>query len=117
LEEVFNSESIMKTSNMQIESLLFECVERALEPLGYNARESIFRLFEARTSIPRKKIFSNSDAFLIHLQSLFGKPAAKTLEMAIKREIIRRFDLQNDSSEELPELINEIKQRIQKQNE
>jgi len=52
---------------MQIESLLFECVERALEPLGYNARESIFRLFEARTSIPGKDI-SNSDAFLIHLQ-------------------------------------------------
>jgi len=35
---------MMKTSNAQIDSLVLECIERALEPLGYNARESIFRV-------------------------------------------------------------------------
>ncbi len=107
----------MKTSNIQIDSILLECIEKALEPLGYNARESIFRLFEARTGIPRKKIISNSDAFLLHLQNLFGKPATKTLEMAMKREIIKRFDLSNEANEELSELIKEVKQTIQKSNE
>ena len=71
-------------------------------------------LFEAKTGIARAKIPSNLDAFLIHLQNLFGKPATKTLEMAMKKEIIRRFDFPMWQNEELSELIREVKHVVQK---
>lgn len=81
------------SSSSATEEEVLECVERALEPLGSTARESIFRLFESNARIKRELIPSNMDQFILYLQRLFGTPAAKTIESAIRRELSKRFDI------------------------
>ncbi|MEM3637528.1 MAG: hypothetical protein QXX17_00680 [Conexivisphaerales archaeon] len=105
---------VRENAEQRVNGVILECIEKALEPLGAVARESIFRLFETRTGMSKKKIPDNADAFLGHLENLFGKPATSTLEAAMKREIGKRFAVSNVTDGNLSSIIKFLKDNIKK---
>ncbi|MFI5419591.1 MAG: hypothetical protein ACHQ1H_01345 [Nitrososphaerales archaeon] len=106
IEKIAREETRM--SYNEIEQTLLECIEVGLESFGMNLDKLVKEEVQAE-GLSWEEITKNPDRLVFHLNELFGRGGALTIEQMISANIKSRFDLRSIASESLYSIINELK--------
>jgi DNA-binding MarR family transcriptional regulator len=98
----------MRMSYTEIEQTLLECIEVGLESFGMNLDKLVKEEVRAE-GMSWEEITKNPDRLVFHLNELFGRGGALTIEQMISANIKSRFDLRSIASDSLYSIINELK--------
>jgi DNA-binding MarR family transcriptional regulator len=98
----------MRMSYTEIEQTLLECIEVGLESFGMNLDKLVKEEIQAE-GMSWEEITKNPDRLVFHLNELFGRGGALTIEQMISANIKSRFDLRSIASDSLYSIINELK--------
>jgi hypothetical protein len=71
---------------------LLQCVDRALDSYGSNAKQAIYWTLASKEKISSDKILSNPEAFVRALKEVFGESDYPVVKKTIIEEIKKVFD-------------------------
>ncbi len=77
---------------------LLQCVDRALDQFGSNAKQSMYWALMAKEGVSSETIATKPEAFVRTLREVFGAEGSKVVERTIIEEIKDTFDLEKPSS-------------------
>jgi len=79
-------------------SLVFNCIDKALKSLGESVAQSFFYQIEKNFHFPREEFVARPLEFIKCLEEFLGVAGSKIIERLIVQEIRSAFDLQTASS-------------------
>jgi hypothetical protein len=86
---------------------IMESIDAALDKFGPSIKYAVYWNLVVQNNSPKEGICSNPSAFVVALQSIFGKSAAE-LEKAICQEIRSRAG-RGSSASHFPELVAQVR--------
>ncbi len=77
---------------------LLQCIERALDKFGSNAKQATYWALMTKEGVSWENILTNPDPLMRVLSEIFGVDGSKLVEREMVKEIKKVFSLQNPST-------------------
>jgi hypothetical protein len=77
---------------------LLQCIERALDKFGSNAKQATYWALMTKEGVSWENILTNPDPLMRVLSEIFGAEGSSLVERQIVKEIKRDFSLENAAS-------------------
>jgi len=76
---------------------LLQCIERALDKFGSNAKQATYWTMMTKEGISWNEVIANTETLMRVLAEIFGEDGSKLVEREMVKEIKKEFSLENHS--------------------
>lgn len=96
-------------SSSRSEEMILKCIDRGLEVLGTNVKQTIYWHLESKFKVKKEEIPDKIDVFVNMLRKLFGS-GARIIEEIIISEMVKEFGIKL-KARSLEEAVRELRRK------